>query len=372
MRIAFVSTGLNYGGAETQLVRLAVALQKRGWQVGVISMLPPGAFTEELAEAGIAPATLNMRRGVPDPRAVTALAKILRQWQPEVVHSHMVHANLLARMARLLCRIPVLVSTAHSISEGGRWRELAYRLTDPLADITTNVSRAAADRYIQAGVAPKGKIAFVPNGIDTAMFKPDPAAGRRVRDELGLREAFVWLAAGRFEAAKDYPNMLRAFKEVTPQRPEAVLLLAGQGSLREETERLAGELGLQDKVRFLGVRRDMPQVMNAADAYVLSSAWEGLPMVLLEAAACGLPIVATAVGGNGEAVLDEESGYVVPARNAGALARAMLRMTALPEAERRRMGEAGRRHIESCYSLERVADRWEELYKVLLRRKGLG
>ena len=369
MRITFVATGLDFGGAETQLVRLAEAIKKRGWQVGVISMLPPAAFAEELEEAGIALATLNMRSGVPDPRAIAGLAKILRRWQPEVVHSHMVHANLLARVARLFCRIPVLISTAHSISEGGRCREIAYRLTDPLADMTTNVSRAAVARYIQAGVAPKKKIAFIPNGVDTSTFKPNEAAGRRVRDELDVRESFVWLAVGRFEVAKDYPNMLRAFKEVALKRPEAVLLLVGQGSMREETGKIAEELGLKDKVRFLGVRRDVPEVMNAADAYVMSSAWEGLPMVLLEAAACGLPIVATDVGGNSEVVQNKESGCIVPSRDTGALAGAMLRLTAYSQAERRRMGEAGRGHIEAHYSLERVVDRWEELYKELLHRK---
>ncbi|MBT9173924.1 MAG: N-acetyl-alpha-D-glucosaminyl L-malate synthase [Syntrophomonadaceae bacterium] len=372
MRIAFIATCLKLGGAETQLVRLAVALKKRGWRVGVISMQSRGAFAEELGEAGIALATLNMRRGVPDPRALIGLSKILSQWQPEVVHSHMVHANLLARVARLFCKIPVLVCTAHSISEGGRWREIAYRLTDPLADITTNVSRAAVARYIQAGVAPRGKIVFIPNGVDTETFKPNEAAGRHMRDELSIGEGFVWLAAGRFEAAKDYPNMLRAFKEVVLKRPDAVLLLAGQGSLLEETKNIADELGLKNKVRFLGVRRDVPEIMNTADGYVMSSAWEGLPMVLLEAAACSSPIVATDVGGNSEVVLNEESGYIVPSRDTGALAGAMLRLTELPETERKRMGEAGRAHIEAHYSLERVVDRWEELYKELLQRKGEG
>ena len=369
--LLFLITGLAYGGAETQFVNLAIRLIKRGWELRVVSMLSPQACTEELKEAGIPLLTLNMRRGVADPRAVFRLVKILREWRPDIVHSHMVHANLLARIARLFYKIPVLISTAHSIDEGGRWREIAYRLTDSLADLTTNVSQAAAERYIRVGAVPKNKIRFMPNGIDTTKFKPDEAASRRLRNELGIENYFVWLAVGRFEAAKDYPNMLQAFKMVVDKKQNTLLLLAGQGSLLEETTKLAKELDLEDKVWFLGVRRDVPDLMNAADAYVMSSAWEGMPMVLLEAEACGLPVVATDVGGNSEVILNNKSGYIVPPGDSEALAAAMVKMMALSEAERRAMGRAGRAHIEANYSLERVVDQWEELYRELLQKKGI-
>jgi glycosyltransferase involved in cell wall biosynthesis len=105
---------------------------------------------------------------------------------------------------------------------------------------------------------------------------------------------------------------------------------------------------------------------------VMSSAWEGMPMVLLEAAAAGLPIVATAVGGNGEVVRDGESGFLVPAKDAEALGRGMLRLMTLPDAERRAMGTAGREHVRLNYGLQRVAERWERVYWDALARKGLG
>ncbi len=367
----FVITGLNYGGAETQLVQIATALAKRKYAVHVVSMIKPQAYLEELHEQGINYTSLDMTRGIPDPRVVVRLVALLKYWQPKIVHSHMVHANLLARLARLLYRVPVLICTAHNINEGGRWREIAYRLTDPLADLTTNVSRAAVDRYIRVGATPKDKIIFMPNGVDTARFRPNRAARLRLREELGIGDGFAWLAVGRFEEAKDYPNMLRAFNMVAEEQVDAVLLLAGQGYLLEETKKLACDLGLKDRVRFLGVRRDVPELMNAANAYVMSSAWEGLPMVLLEAGACGLPIVATDVGGNGEVVLNGESGYIVPPRDVKALAAAMSKMMALSETERAALGQAGRAHIEANYSLDRVVDQWERLYEELLKRKGL-
>lgn len=369
--VIFLTTGLAYGGAETQLVNLATRLKKRGWDVGVVSMLPPQAFIEELTAAGIPLATLNMRRGVPDPRAVFKLVKILKQRQPDILHSHMVHANLLGRVVRVFYRIPVVISTAHSMNEGRRWREIAYRMTDFLADITTNVSRAAVDRYLRVGAVPKDKIIFIPNGIDTFLFQFNQDARLQLRKDLGLNENFVWLAVGRFEEAKDYPNLLQAFKSVTDERNDAALLIAGQGTLFEDIKSMAHSLGLTEKVRFLGVRRDVPELMSTADAYVMSSTWEGLPMVLLEAAACELPVVSTDAGGNSEIVLDGVSGYIVPPRDPQALAAAMLKMMSFPEEERRAMGQAGRAHIEANYSLDHVVDQWEKLYRDLLLKKGI-
>ncbi|MER3479063.1 MAG: glycosyl transferase family 1 [Meiothermus sp.] len=366
-----LTTGLAYGGAETQLVRLATRLKARGWDVRVVSMLPPQAYVEELESAGIPVDSLGMRRGVPDPRAIFRLAGILRRERPLVLHSHMVHANLLARLARPLVRVPVLVCTAHNIIEGGRHRELAYRLTDPLCDITTQVSRAGLERYVKVGAVPAHKIRFVPNGVDTDRFQPDQDARNRLRKELGLGTEFAWLAVGRFEEAKDYPNMLRAFARVQKARPDARLLIAGQGPSRAEAEELVAKLGLTEVVRFLGVRKDIPELLNAADAYVMSSAWEGMPMVLLEASASGLPVVATHVGGNAEVVLDGQSGFLVPPKDPEALAGAMLRLMSLSPEAREAMGRAGRAHVEANYALDRVVDRWEALYKELLERKGI-
>lgn len=371
MKVLFLITGLAYGGAETQLVQLATRLKERGWEVGVISMLPPEAYVRELEVAAIPVFSLGMRRGVPDLRALFRLARIVRRERPCVFHSHMVHANLLARVCRPIASVPVLVCTAHNIWEGSRWREWAYRLTDPFCDLTTQVSDAGLERYVRIGAVPARKIRFVPNGVDTNRFRPDIKARAYLRDSLGLRSEFIWLAVGRLEQAKDYPNMIRAFAKVHQLRRESRLFIVGQGSLRAEMERLAAELGLGNVVNFLGVRRDIPELMNAADAYVMSSAWEGMPLVLLEAAAVGLPVVATDVGGNREIVLDGKTGLLVPPKDPDALAGAMLRVMTLSPGARAAMGQAARSHIEAHYSLDRVTDEWEALYTTLLRAKGV-
>jgi len=375
MKVLFLVTGLAYGGAETQVVHLATRLKSRGWEVRVVSLMPPKAYMEELEAAGIPVFSLGIRQKLPDPRPVLRLARLIRDWRPDIVHSHMVHANILARIVRPMVRAPVLVCTAHNIDErgrkgSGRLREFLYRLTDPLCDLTTQVSRAGLERYVRVGAVPAEKIRFIPNGVDTARFKPDQQTRLRLRQELGLEEAFVWLAVGRFDVQKDYPNMLRAFAQVVEKQSETFLLIAGDGPLRPAVEELARDLRLEEHVQFLGIRRDIPELMNAADAYLMSSIWEGMPMVLLEASASELPIVATDVGGNREVVLDGTTGFLVPPNDSEALAQAMLRLMSLSGEERRRMGKLARQHIEAHYSLNRVVDMWEALYKELLERKG--
>lgn len=368
-RLLFVITGLDYGGAETQLVHLATLLKRRGWKLKVVTLIPPKAYVEELAQEGIPVATLGMRRRVPDPRAILRLARHIRQWKPDIVHSHMVHANILARVTQLFARVPTLVCTVHSICEGGRVRETLYRFTDPLCEVTTHVCQAGAARYIQVGAVPANKIRHVPNGVDTRIFRPDVKLRDTLRQEWGVSGKFVWLAVGRIDTPKDYPNLLRAFSIIARDRPDSLLWLAGDGPLRTELDALVRDLEVQEQVRLLGIRRDIPQLMNAADAYVMSSAWEGLPMVLLEAHACGLPIVATDVGGDREVVIDGVTGFLVPPRQPEALAQAMEQMMQIEERARRQMGEKGREHIIQNYSLEHVVQRWEELYRELLTRK---
>jgi glycosyltransferase involved in cell wall biosynthesis len=235
----------------------------------------------------------------------------------------------------------------------------------------TIISQAAADRFIRDRIVPERLLSVIPNGVDPALFASGATDEREaVRRSLGLGREFAWLAVGRFEAAKDYPNMLRAFRTVHERQVGAVLLLVGRGSLQGETEALTKALGLEGAVRFLGVRSDVPRIVGAADGYVMSSAWEGMPMALLEAAAGGLPIVATRVGGNHEVVLEGESGFLVPAQDDAALAGAMLRLMAIDEAERRGMGARGSAHVRANHGLSRVVDRWEAVYDEVLRRKG--
>jgi glycosyltransferase involved in cell wall biosynthesis len=371
VKILLLSTSMGMGGADKQLLSAAQEMVARGHVVRIVSLTTLGPMGLEARRLGIPTDSLEMDRGIPDPRGLIRLARLVRRERPDVLHSHMVHANLMARALRLVAPVPVVVSTIHNINEGGRLRMAAYRLTNGLVDHMTIISEAAAERFVADRIVPSEMLRVVPNGVDVDLYRNVPeATWTALRKSLVAEGEFAWLAVGRFEAAKDYPNMLRAFARVHQRQPGAVLLLVGRGRLQGEAEELVRQLGLERCVRLLGVRQDVPEVMRSADAYVMSSAWEGMPMVLLEASAAALPVVATAVGGNREVVRDGESGYLVPPSDAEALSDAMLRLMELPAASRRAMGELGREHVRTHYGLTRVVDRWEDLYREVLARRG--
>jgi glycosyltransferase involved in cell wall biosynthesis len=361
-----VTTWLTRAGAETQVKNLACEHARRGARVMVVSLREPEAFVQELTDAGVQVVSLGMPKGVADPRGMVRLARAVRAFRPDVVHSHMVHANLLSRVTRLFCHMPVLVCTAHNVDEGGWWRECMYRLTDRLADVTTNVSRAGVERYIRVGAAPAGRIRWVPNGIDISRFERSPATRTALRTALHVSDAFVFLAVGRLEPAKGFDVLVRAIPSVVLSCGDAVLLIAGDGSQRPALEEATRSLR---NVRFLGVRDDVPDLMAAADALVLPSRWEGLPMVLLEAASAGLPAVATDVGGNAEVVVDQETGFLVPPDDEEALGTAMVRIANLSAEERHEMANHARQLVQERYSLSAVVDTWLDLYATCARRR---
>ena len=367
MRIAYVLTSLGVGGAERQVLMLAERMKARGHAVLLVVLLP--RQPEEW------PTTLDLVHLDMRKTAASFIAgiwkahRVLRAFQPDLIHSHTFPANLTARLLRLLHPATPLISTIHNVYEG-RWpRMLAYRLTDPLSRRTTAVSQAAADRFVRIKAVPARKCSVLTNGIDTAEFTPDAERRARVRQQMGARGEFVWLAAGRIMPAKGYPNLLRAFSQVRATIPAARLWIAGEayGAKAEAVRALAAELGLDIYVRWLGLRRDMPALLDAADGFVLASVWEGMPLVVGEAMAMETPVVATDVGGVRE--LTGGCGVLVPARNPERLAQAMLAaMRTAPEA-RLALGRAARRHIESLFSIEARADEWEALYRAELGRE---
>lgn len=367
MRILYLSTSMGMGGADQQILGLALGMRRRGHEVRIVTLAPLGRMGAEAAREGIAIESLELRRHPTDLARIVRLVRLVRAWRPDVLHSHLVHANLLASALRPVTRVPVLLATIHSIHDGGRLRRAAYRLTSPLVDRFTIISRVAAARWVETGAVPADRLVVVPNAVDTSRFRRLPEARASMRAALGVGDEFVWLAVGRFEEAKDHPTLIAACRRLAERRPASRLLLVGEGSLQRDVERLVREAGMEDRVRLLGVRRDVPELMSAADAYVLSSAWEGVPVVLLEAAATELPIVATRVGGVADTVEDGDTGFLVPPGDPAALAAAMERMECQPATVRAAMGARGRALVERRFGTDGLMTTWERLYSALAR-----
>ena len=313
LRIVYVLTSLGVGGAERQVAALAECMKRRGHAVSFVVLRP--RLDEEVATA-LPVLHLDLRKSPGSLFAALGRARAtLLDLRPDIVHSHSFHANIFARLLHLTGSAPAVVSTIHNVYEGGNVRMLAYRLTDTLSRHTTAVSHAAARRFVEMKAVPRRKISVVTNAIDLARFAPDLARRTVTRDRMLAGEEFIWLAAGRLTPAKDYPNLLHAFAQARVRSPRTSLWIAGQGTSAELAglEALAASLHLEKSVRWLGLCRDLIGLYDAADGLVLSSAWEGLPLVVAEAMAMEKPVVATDVGGVRELI--GECGSIVPAQN---------------------------------------------------------
>jgi len=375
--VALVIPGLDrIAGAERQVISLAKGLRWRGWRVSIVALSGTGGQSAtELAAAGVDFLSLKMRKGLADPRGWIRFNRWMNREKPQVVHSHLPHATWLARWSRMTRPSQVLsetgfpervfIDTLHTSSTGGIARQLGYRCSDWLADSVTAVSQSVADAHLAAGMVERKKLSVVPNGVDVDDFKPDECVRASLRQELGLHDEFLWLAAGRLEPVKDYTTLLRAFAIVPGQTR---LLIAGAGSQQSELCRLSVRLGLERRVRFLGFQQDIKQWMRAADGYVLSSRWEGLPVGLMEAGACALPSIATDVPGSREVIVRGRTGQLTLCGAPGDLARAMTAMVHSSPQERRSMGNLARLHVTQRFSLEAMLDRWEKHYRRLLAR----
>jgi len=363
MRIVYVLTVLGIGGAERQTVTLARRMEQRGHTVALLVLRPR---VDEECTTALRVVHLDMRKTPVS--ALIGLAKgrrFLREFRPDLVHSHTFFANLMARLLRTIAPVPVVLSTVHNVYEGGWKRMLAYRLTDGLSERTVVVSEAIAHRYTELAAIPQRKCTVVCNGFDTAEFAPSAERRAHMRAAMGALGEFNWLAAGRIVPAKDYTSLLWAFARVWASHRDARLWIAGEGTAAEfaEVSNLAKVLGLGEAVRWLGLRRDMPSLLDAADGFVLSSAWEGMPLAVGEAMAMEKPVVTTHVGGVRELVGD--TGVVVAPRNFDALAAAMLGVMQMAQEDREAMGRAARKRIQTSFDMDAKADEWEALYRTL-------
>lgn len=361
MKILFVITGLGMGGAENVVTSLADALVKKDHDVTLIYLTgAPIVLPKNPAVKIIA---INMRSSASFLSAYIKVRHAIKKLKPDIVHSHMVHANVLTRLIRLTTKIPKLICTAHNTNEGGTLRMIAYRLTDRLADISTNVSNEAVVAFEKKHAVPKNKMIAVSNGIDPNKFSPDSNARARIREQFNVGNKIIFISVGRLFDAKDYPNLLYAFAEVNRKHPDTVLWIIGDGPLKSELDSLVSKLGLFSSVIFWGVRHDVPDFMNAADIFVLSSAWEGFGLVVAEAMATGKIAIATDCGGPKEIIGD--CGFLVPVRNYKALAESMLKSLALPQDIADSLRIKGRTRVIENYSFDRAVDRWLEIYSMI-------
>lgn len=360
MKILYIITGLAQGGAERVVCDLADAMCAKGHTVK-IAYLTGSVLTKPKSEAiELIPINLKGVKGLPF--AYFKISQVIRSYRPDVVHSHMVHANILTRLVKLSVPIKKLISTAHSNNEGGRERMLAYRLTHKLADLTTNVSKAAVLSFERKKAVPKKGMMAVYNGIDLSKFYFRPKAREKLVKELNLNNTDnILLAVGRFNELKDYPNLFQAIHRLKQRSSIGFkLIVAGDGEQRLALEKIIQSLSLENDVILLGRRSDIPELMSAADLFILPSKYEGFGLVVAEAMACRCLVVATDSGGVSEVLNNNE--FLVPPSNPDLLAMKIDFALNLDKPKKLDIINKNLIHVEENFSLSSITDTWVELY----------
>ena len=352
MKILYVITGLGLGGAEKVVCDLADQMILKDHTVKIVYLTGNVLVKPISSRIELLPLHLNSASNIFN--ASKKYKKIVRAFSPNVIHSHMIHANIFARLNHLSFKYIRLICTAHNSNEGGRVRMLAYKWTNFLSNLNTNVSQEASDSLISKGAFNTNNLITVYNGIDLNKFV-------FFNKDINSNE-LIFLSVGRFNEQKDYPNLFKAISTLKNKiNKELKFYIAGDGELRPQLEQLIVDLGISDSVVLLGKRSDIPSLLNKADYFVLSSRHEGLPTVVIEAMACGTFVIATDCGGSAEIMGD--TGILVPPQNSEALAQALKQAVNKTPLEIQENNLKARQRVEELFSLEKSVENWLKFYR---------
>jgi glycosyltransferase involved in cell wall biosynthesis len=365
--IFFYTDSRVLGGAENAMFMLLENLDRGEWQPTLLFDDAPGVEPLEERAAALAIPVLRvgpLPLGLAGARRLPALVGLLRRQQPDVFHAHMSSpvACKWGLAAAVLARVPAVLGTVHvgeyrppDRSADWQLRTLAHGVGRYLT-----VSRAIATELVEVLGWPAEKVEVVHNGVDVRGL--EVAVPPTLRQELSEgEERPLVLTPARLNAQKGHPVLLEAIAEV----PDALFLFAGEGPEREPLEALAEQLGVADRVRFLGRREDVPELLAACDVFALPSLYEGTSLAVLEAMAAGIPIVSSAIGGTDELVEDGRSGILVPPGDPTALAAALRRV--LEDADlRKSLAAAARERVRAGLTLEQMTSRVSDVYRELL------
>jgi glycosyltransferase involved in cell wall biosynthesis len=388
IRVLRVIARLNMGGPAIHVANLAAGLETRGYHTTLVAgSLARGedsmAFVAERLGVGIV-SVPEMEREISllhDAHSVERLAEVIRSERPHVLHTHTAKAGALARLAALLAgsaRPPVVLHTFHGhVLKGyfGPSRTAVFKQVERalagLSDVLVAVSPEVRDELVDLGVAPREKFAVIRLGIPLGERLGDPTADLEYRRLYGIDpDAFVVGWVGRMTGVKDTGSALQIVRATRERGVDAVLCLVGDGPDREQLEQAAHDLGIARSCYFVGYQEEVAGYYRLFDSFLLPSVTEGTPVSAIEALASGTPVVANRVGGVPDVVRDGVDGYLVEAGDVESAAEHLAALSG-DRALRERLGEAGRSRVLERYSVARLVDDVDRLYRALLDAKGI-
>lgn len=362
IKVAHIIYGLKRAGAEGVLLSLATGMPGERFEPLVVTFTAGGALEESFRAAGVRVVHIPKRRRY-DLSVLARLVRFLRRERVDVVHTHLFTADSWGRVAAAAARVPFVVSSLQSVDLWLTPLQLRVeKWTSLFADRLIAVSPAVKEFYVSHVGVPGAKITVVYNGVDCSRL-PAAVPREKKRRELGLRnDSLLVGVAARLEEQKDLSTWLHAARIASDRKNDIEFAIAGEGSQRSALEQLAGRLGLEGRVHFLGLRRDVHEIIALCDVMAFSSRFEGLSLALLESMASARAVVTTRIGGNTEVVRHGENGLLVEPGDAAALAEAELAL--LSDAQmRRRLGDAAQSTARERFSVEGMIRSTVRLYE---------
>jgi glycosyltransferase involved in cell wall biosynthesis len=382
LKILQVAYKSEISGGEKVLLNLAKHLRRRGHHL-LVACPSHGPLVEVLRREDIEVEIIPIKKTY-DLMGAFRLSNLILQEEVQILHTHGMLVNVVGRIASKVAHVPVSISTVHLTRElastgraenipqwlKGRYYRSLDNFTAQFNDRVIAVSGSVKRDLISQGLSSE-KIVVIKNGIEFDGYQ-NPSDGKnsrtRKKRELNLGNGPVVGTITRFSKQKDVHAFLYAMSDVIRDYPSVRCLILGDGEQRRELEDLSRRLGLNGDVTFLGYREDAREILDLFDIFVLSSLWEGLPLVVLEAMAGSKPVVATKVPGTAEAVVDGKTGLLVPLRHNERLAHSIKKLLKDKNLSQR-MGKAGRRRVEKYFNVEKMVDETEKLYFDLMRSK---
>ncbi len=371
-RLMHVMLNLRVGGLERVVIDLLRCLDRTRYQAEVCCLDEGGDLQREVEALGVPVTVLDMSHAGGG-MVLERLAERMRAARTDVVHTHNVLAHKFGALAARCAGVPVVIHTKHSRNFVKRpfehpkiqvYGHLLSWITDKVIAVSEN-ARHVSELY---ELVPPWKLVSILNGVDVRRFEVSVDRPALLHD-LGLPPgARIVGNVARFVPEKDHGNLLRAFGRLLALVPEAFLLLVGDGPLMAPAEKLSRDLGIAERVKFAGLRHDVPQILKILDVFALSSITEGTSISVLEAMSAEVPVVATAVGGNTELVTDGVTGLLCPARDPDQLAARIAELLRDPS-RGRALATAAKASVIARYSFERTAAAYMDLYDELLVRK---
>ena len=367
LRVMFVHTSLTIGGEEVLLVEILRRLDRTRFSPHLCCLKDLGLLGRSLV--GEVPVFERQLAHKYDIRVLMRLTRLMRDRRIDAVVTVGTGGDKMfwGRLAAWRAGVPVIVSAIHSTGWPIRVEWLNRRL-EPLTDAFIAVAENHARHLIEHEGCPDEKVHVIPNGVDVERFRPLPRDLQR-RQELNLpAEVPVAGTVAVLRSEKNLPRFLRVAKQVREEQPNAHFLIVGDGPARGPCQQMAAALGLGDAVRFCGRRRDIPHLLAQMDVFLLTSDMEASPVSILEAMACGKPVVSTNVGSIPETVVDGLTGFLASPKDERLLAQRVAQLMGGP-ALAREMGERGRQRILSRFSVQRMVEGYEDLLESLYAEK---